>query len=309
MKRQAKFFQASLLAMMTCICHGQDLRNSFQDYFSQIRAGRRPSMAKAISSNDSAVFSLEILQPFLKDSSDAVRAKAYEATFLICSRSEDVDVRRHGVEILTSGYSGKQDENAAEAIAFLTHFRKDDFTLSAKDSLRKYVRSSGNLHVDGLMKLAGYLGLRDLIPDIRPWSLAGNPTPLRWAALLSLARLGDPSAITDIMKRVRKLTVNDDVVYEVFPDLLYTRQSEPIAYAIEALQSDDRNCRSPDAEREKPIPCGYRIIELLAPVIDGYPLELDETGDIKTNDYTEALKTVRAWFNSGKAYKILTDKY
>ncbi|HEX8038201.1 MAG TPA: hypothetical protein VF490_03595, partial [Chryseosolibacter sp.] len=157
--------------------------------------------------------------------------------------------------------------------------------------------------------LAGYLGLRDLEPDIWQRSQPGNPIAIRWAAMLSLARLGNSEATAAIMKRVSKFPVNDDVVYELFPDLLYTRQPEAIAYMIAALQSDDPNCLSADAEKEKPIPCGYRIMELLAPVIAGYPLQVDQSGDLATSDYPKALQTVRAWFNHSTAYQILTDKY
>jgi hypothetical protein len=112
-----------------------------------------------------------------------------------------------------------------------------------------------------------------------------------------------------MMRRARKLPVNDDVIYSIFPDLVYTRNKEAVSYMIEVLQRDDATCMSADAERQAPIPCGYRVMEQLAPIIKGYPLALDASGDIKTNDYVAALKTVREWFTKHPNYEILKDKY
>lgn len=109
--------------------------------------------------------------------------------------------------------------------------------------------------------------------------------------------------------RVKKLPVNDDVVYQVFPDLIYTRQQEAIAYLVTALDSDATDCLSADAERQTPISCGYRIMEQLAAIIEGYPLILGESGDIITGDYPAALNIVRKWFQINQTYSIRNDRF
>ncbi|HNP07664.1 MAG TPA: hypothetical protein PKN99_08545, partial [Cyclobacteriaceae bacterium] len=129
----------------------------------------------------------------------------------------------------------------------------------------------------------------------------------RWAALLALARMGDQEATQSVMRRAQRLPVNDDVVYEVFPDLVYTRQRSAIDYLIVELKRDEKKCFTADAEDETPITCAYRIMEMLAPVIDKYPLELDASGDIKTKDYKKSLVTVRAWFERNKDYGIVQE--
>jgi hypothetical protein len=113
----------------------------------------------------------------------------------------------------------------------------------------------------------------------------------------------------NILDRVKKLPVNDNVVYEIFPDLIYARQMEAISYLTRVLFSDENNCESADAENATKIPCAYRVMEQLAPVSEGYPLELGESGDVKTKDYTAALKKVREWFRKQKDYKIIRDTY
>ena len=127
--------------------------------------------------------------------------------------------------------------------------------------------------------------------------------------MLALARMGDNYALEDVLKRIRKLPVNDDVVYQVFPDLVYTRQRATFDVLLQALNSDETNCESANAEVERKIPCAYRVMEMLAPAIQSYPLKVDESGDIDTNDYTEALKTVRDWFRANGNYIIRTDSY
>jgi len=37
-------------------------------------------------------------------------------------------------------------------------------------------------------------------------------------------------------------------------------------------------------------------MEYLAPVIEGYPLPVDEFGDLEVDDYEQALKDLRKWF-------------
>jgi hypothetical protein len=91
---------------------------------------------------------------------------------------------------------------------------------------------------------------------------------------------------------------------------VFTRHTDAIAYMVEALNSDEQNCLTADAEREVPIPCGYRIMEQLASIIEKYPLTLDPGGDLKTKEYPLALKTVREWFDKhGRNYVINRDRY
>jgi hypothetical protein len=111
------------------------------------------------------------------------------------------------------------------------------------------------------------------------------------------------------MKRVSKLPMNDNLVYNIFPDLVFTHRPEAIAFLVEELGSNERNCLSADIEREVRIPCGYRIMEQLAPVIGGFPFDLDESGDLKTSNYPAALATVRQWFSDHNTYVILNRRY
>lgn len=195
------------------------------------------------------------------------------------------------------------------SITTLTHFKKSDFTQQDKDTLKSifYKRPP---HLDEFIKLIGYVGIPELQSDLFSLTQPANPKDIRWASLLALARMGDQTATSSIMTRVKKLPVNDDVVYEIFPDLIYTRQREAVDYVVQALQSDDNNCTSADNDHPEAIPCGYRIMELLPSAIKNYPLKLEASGDIKTKDYKKALSMVRDWFRKkGAAYEIDSSTY
>ena len=129
----------------------------------------------------------------------------------------------------------------------------------------------------------------------------------KWSAYLALCRLGDAEALQYVLSRVRSLETNDEVVYEIFPDLIYTRQPLAIQLLVEALQSNEPDCQSADAENPQPQTCAYRIMELLAPVIKNIPLKIDPSGDLSVTDYRAALQSTREWFLNHPEYKIVDD--
>ena len=140
--------------------------------------------------------------------------------------------------------------------------------------------------------------LRSLLP-----SLSGRD---RWTAQLALARLGDQEALATVLARAKQQPVNDDVVYELLPDLVYTRQKAAIDYLVTIVHSEEKNCQSADPEAEQRILCGYRVLELLAPVIQDFPLTVDASGDLAVRDYPKALEEARRWLKEHADYQITT---
>jgi hypothetical protein len=50
-------------------------------------------------------------------------------------------------------------------------------------------------------------------------------------------------------------------------------------------------------------------MELSAPAIHDVPIAVDDTGDLLTNDYSEALTTVRTWLRQNREYVLRNDQY
>ncbi len=286
----------------------QSIDEQIRSYFADVKSGKYPAIPKQLTLSENSKAVIGILPRYLSDSVSGVRSKAYTIAMLAGSSARQEHLRQTAVDQLIFGVKDEDGGNAGSALEFLSSFHKEDFNASARDTLRSLFRRRA-IHFEKIMKLCGYLELTDLSEGIRKYTEPGNSQALRWAALISLVRMGDAAAGNDMMRRIRKLPVNDDIIYSIFPDLVYTRQKEAVAYMVEVLQSDDAGCMSADAERQAPIPCGYRVMEQLAPLIKGYPLALDASGDIKTNDYVAALKTVREWFTKHPNYEILKDRY
>lgn len=286
----------------------QSKNQLLDSYFFEVRTNKNPSIPKSFTLPENAKTILSSIAPYLHDTVPNVRAKAYTIIQAVGQASKIPAIRQGSVIKLIEGGNDKNSGNVGEASDYLTTFLKIDFTTTAKDSIKNLFRHK-IAHLDQLLRLIGFLELVDMKEEIRPLTQAGNPQGIRWAAIVSLARMNDPDAAFEMMRRVKKLPVSDEIIYKLFPDLAYSRSSEAVAYMVEVMRSDEKKCFTADAERQQPIPCGYRIMEQLAPVIEGYPLQLDESGDVKTKDYVGALKTVRDWFDQHPGYSIRRDNF
>ena len=158
---------------------------------------------------------------------------------------------------------------------------------------------------------AGYLQLRETMSTLQN---IGNerttPRTIRWAAYKALARMGDETALAFLISQVERNGMNDDVVAILVPDLIYTQQRQAFDVLIEALYDDTPLCLSSNPDNEVAILCGYRIMEMLAPVIKDFPLELEASGDIKTDSYERSLQELRRWFEQRRTtYEILTEEF
>lgn len=248
---------------------------------------------------------LQNVLPYFTDSVQEVRSAAYRLTHFVGITSKEIQIRQKATQYLIQVCNG---QDAALVLAYLREFRRTDFNPMAKDSLQASFENS-IAHKPDLMKLAAYLEMRQMEGDFRRLAQPGNPQRVRWTALLASSRMGDATALDNILTRVRRLKVNDDLVYDIFPDLLFTRQKEAIQFMVDVMNSDNKDCFSADAEQEVAIPCGYRIMEQLAPIVKDFPLKIDVSGDIKTKNYAEALVTVRNWFDRHPDFVIMNDTY
>lgn len=278
-------------------------------YFSQLRSGKSPNIPSEVYKPENAKVILNALPVYLKDTVVIIRSKATLIARVVGTKSTLASIRQQAVTQIIQATDDKSTGNVGAALNYLTEFKKADFTKVHRDSLAALFKRNPP-YIDVLAKLIGFLDMKELKNDL--FALSQQSTlgrKERWSAMLALARMNDERAITDIMNRVKRMPVTDPVVYEIFPDLVYTRRPEAIAYLVEALNSDAKNCNSADAERETRIPCAYRVMEILAPVINGFPLKLDESGDVVAKDYPAALQLARDWFVKNKSYTISTTSF
>ncbi len=248
-------------------------------YLNAVRQGNHPATPQALWQNPEQHDEvLSALQPYYTDTLPSVRAQTYYLTKQVGTNSQDPTIRQSAADQLITGLQDENSGNVGRVYTYLSTFRPADFTASSRQVIAELL-SQNPPHFSRLLKLVGSLGMTEQISTLRNLlpELSGRD---RWAAQLALARLGDQEALSNVLARAKRYPVNDDVVYELLPDLVYTRQKEAIDYLVTIVQSDEKNCAPADPDASEKILCGYRVLELLAPVIQDFPLTVDASGDL-----------------------------
>lgn len=249
------------------------------------------------------------LSTYYNDTMPEIRGKAFYLTYKL--GSENSQVAGRCIENLTIGLKDKNTGIVDLVMNYLKMFRASDFPLSAKDTINALVERT-TPHYKNLVKLAGFLQLeksREILKRKLQTKDYASPGE-RWAILLSLSRMGEQKAIDFCLKIAKRAGVNDDFVYDIAPGFVYTRQKELTDYLVSLLYSEQKDCSSPNPESSGQIHCGYRLMELLAPVVRDFPLKTDVAGEIVTDDYEKALNKTRSWFKKYEDdYQLLGDTF
>jgi hypothetical protein len=303
-----RFIVSCMLVLISLVSLAQ--KKEIDTYFVSLR-NKQPVSSFSFEPKKESQY-LKPLAVYLEDTIPAIRIEAYYLLRKLGEHTPQKNLRKEVVNLLLRGYHDTDAGIKAQAENSLTRFRVQDFDCTAIDTLKSILNnlppSPGRL-----FRLAGYLGMNELAPKIKSYIEEQQP-PLpskdRWAGYLALARMGDQHALDIILNRVRTFGTNDDVAYEIFPDLVYTRSYRAIHYLEEVMFSNEENCSSPYADAQSKTNCAYRIIELLAPVIKDYPVALDASGDLATTDYPQALEKIRNWFKQKNGtYEIIRDTF
>lgn len=299
-----------LLLLMATIAQAQQSVQQLNSYMSSLRGGSFSAVPEAVLRDEAnAMALLNALTPYYTDSLERIRSEAYSLSRRIGKGHPGQEVRSKAVEGLVLGLNDVASPVVGNNVAGLTYFRPSDFTPALREGLKTILRPSMP-YKGAIAKLFGYLQMQEAKPAMQVLLQEGRPGPSdKWALYLALARMGDQEAMDFILSRVKSLSVNDDLVYDILPDLAYTRQPEMIAYLVEILNSNDKNCEAADAELVGSILCGYRVMEMLAPVIKGFPLASDPTGDLDIEDYEQGLMLAREWFSQHPEYEIIKETF
>lgn len=290
---------------------GQSFERSYEDYLAKIRPAAMegiisPLPYDLLREKNKLERVLPAIDQSLSDSLVIIRQLAYQSLDVLHQVFER-EIEHQ--QILGLQFKGLEDEVTDIQVISLDNISKMDpswFTVPQKNKLIQMLRGQV-VNGEVLIELVGKLGDLSAISAIKKYSQPGQSPKLRWAAYLALARLGDYSAIATINDKVRNLDVNSDVVYNIVPGLIYTQQKELYDYLVEELNSEKRNCEPADPDQTRPINCAYRILEMLAPKIEDFPIGVSASGDLDTRNYKQALQVARDWFAANPNYKIVED--
>lgn len=251
--------------------------------------------------------------PFLTDSLTRSRMEAYQMISKVGAASENEQVRSLAVKILVKGLSDNDGGIAGAVINYLREFKPVDFNAEQRYTLSIKVKESPlPPHFGKLVLLTGYVGIDELIYNYHKM-LADTGTygkKEKWDIKLALARMGDSNALDEVTRRIANLRVNDDVAYDIYPNLAYVRQKPAFDILLEAIMSDEKNCISSNPDNEARIICAFRILGYTAPYIEGFPLKTDKYGEPVIDDYDTTLALVREWITENREnYKLIQDIY
>jgi hypothetical protein len=236
---------------------------------------------------------LQELQPYLQDTSQSVRLRAYGILKQVGLKSEDQQLSQEVVAQLIAGIGDTDRSISVRNTGGLKNFQQQDFTTASANQLLNFL-STSTPNLEELLLVIGFVQPDNAVASIRP--LIGQLRGMdRMAAWLALSRMGEEDAVQYVMQRVERQPVNDDLVYEIVPYLVYTRRQEAFLFLERIIQSNEPTCLSADADREENILCGYRVLEYIAPVMIDFPLPVDEFGELEIDDYEAGLAEVREW--------------
>lgn len=289
--------------------YGQSSVRALNDYFVKLRSNSSEPVPPAIltdTKNSDKI--LQSLSPYLNDSLNTIRSRAHSIAKRIGEKSDNQVIRRQVVTILTTSLKDKDSGIVGNSLEGLTNFRLADFNDAIKDSIGIRINTK-TPHLDELLKLAGYLQLQKYTSYIEAIINTNIDASVKWAARLALSRMGDERSIQYIVGKIEKAKVNDDFVYEVVPDLVYTRQPPIFKFLERIINSDEANCLSANPDSEVKILCGYRVMEYVASAIKSFPVQVDESGDLVVSNYKKALEDVRQWLKANPNYEILSASY
>lgn len=247
------------------------------------------------------------LLPFLQDSVLHVRQKAYSLLYRE-SRQVPVNEREPYLIALLNGCKDPDGSVIGQNISWLQNFHKRDFPPAAIEQITFLLRNNKMPHRQRLILLAGYVGAgKELMK--RQWLQADLSAKDQWYLSLALARMGDDPSVDFCLKTLQGQALSNQLVEFGLPDIIYTRQKKLFDVCVMYINSDEKSCFSADPDNEAAMLCGYRVLELMAPVIEDFPIKVNAIGTLDVPDYTAALMAARQWFLEHPDYQINTDDF
>lgn len=282
---------------MTAIRSGENISPVGKDFLESIT---NPSSA------------LSVLEPYYNDTLPAVRSSAFDLSTKIALQSADTVLISNVIRSLLISIGGDRKYQSNRYYSYLKRFQRTHFNQSHRDQLSQILsREEKVKYYSEFLRLYGFVQSPSGIEELQGYLRSNKTISKRekWTAYIALARMGSVPHTEFIVKQIRKLPINSQTLYQLFPDLVYTAQKRAIDYLVEVLHDDDPKCRSSNPDSDEMILCGYRIMEMLAPVIRDYPLSVLPSGSIDTESYPEALTELRIWFNRPEGYEINKDTF
>ena len=294
-----RFIIVFILLVTSPKIYANDVASYLQEYG---RTGvSNYSVEQDITKNNGLEGLLKKLNTFYSDTLTRVRQKAYYLTYKKAAQSPAN--RKLATNILLNGSGDKDGGIVGQNLGFLRSFNMEDFDEESARLINMRLENPRIPHYKDFVLLAGFVGTgKDILyQKVLDQNVS---VKVKWYVSLALARMGNAEQVASCMDKVRKLPVNDNLIDYAIPDLVYMRQKESIDFCVGILNSNEKLCHSLNPDNSESILCGYRIIELLAPVVVDIPVALDASGFLSSDNYEGLLNTARQWFADNPEYQL-----
>jgi HEAT repeat protein len=303
------YFTVTIL-LFTTLTQAQNLTQSIEQ---QINAAREKENSTVLNwssyGEEEKTAAISSLQTYSQDSLLEVRLKAYDLLYQLMLNSNKMDTRQASFQAFLQGL--KDEERAVQGF-IADRFQSAEAEVYT-DEMRNLLVGKLNprpFYYEELVLALAHINeqqaIKPIINHLRTQSSEMSQME-RWQAHIALARLGEKPALDFIVRKAQELPVNDDMIYDIYPTLAFTRQKAAVDVLVEQVFNEEQNCSSPDPDSNQKITCAYRILEIIAPIIQDFPIPVDEaTGDLDTDDYEAALQQAREWLEANQAdYSIV----
>lgn len=244
---------------------------------------------------------LNNLENYYSDSLFQIQNRAYYLSVQLGLKNE-LKIQQRVVEQLCEGSTISKSEMKGSLYRWLQQFKPEAFSNKSRELLLQQLQKKQIYHFKELVLLCGYLNIGNEILSRMLLNDGELTTVQKWTIHLALARMG--GKIDYCLNVLKRIDNENQKVAFLIPELLYTRRKEAVDYCLTILYSNEKNCQSVDPDVDSDIICGYRIAELLAPIIEAYPYKADPLGCLITTDYEKALEDIREWFINNPNYQI-----
>lgn len=303
------------LSALTIVSPAQDIvavRRYIDTMMEQVRKEEMQAYKE-----DPILFAQENLQQtilwggkYCTDSLAVIRLAGYKLINSAARAADNALIRQMSIMLLVQGAADNTGYVSEFISRALTKFSPDDFNREAITSLADIIMNQQPYPFNDYLRLAGYLGLESIQSFLQGTvNNQAEKEKNRWAANAALARMDRHSNIERCIRIYTSNNTDGATILNLSKDLIYTRQRACYDALIIELNSDDKKCRSANPYSSEKILCGYRIMEMLAPVIQNYPYQTIATGELDAKDYEKALLDVREWFRNNPDYKIINKGY
>ncbi|MDR1739128.1 MAG: hypothetical protein LBR45_00015 [Bacteroidales bacterium] len=206
------------------------------------------------------------------------------------------------------GYSQSTttEQQQVKQISDLTQLKRNQFSKEMRQNIvSTFYTSAPQEWSKEQILLAGYLKIQELKDTLIKVKYSDELSfSLRFQTMLALSRMDDKNTTEELFLMLASKETNDQTVYALYNDIVYTRQKILFDFLIERMQDKSKNCFSANPDNPQKIECAYRIVELLAPVIRDFP----QRGNMSS--YKKYLEKARKWCKkqNGK-YQIIDNSF